>query len=73
MDGAPPGSIYESHKSGWMQTDIFTTWFQYFVQVSGASKENKMLLILDGHKTRHTQNLTVINIARENSIHTKSS
>ena len=67
MDGAPPGSIFECHKSGWMQTDIFTTWFKHFVKVSGASNENKVLLILDGHKT-HTQNLAVINIARKNGV-----
>ena len=32
------------------------------MKVSGASKENKVLLILDGYKT-HTQNLAVINTA----------
>ena len=40
MHGAPSGSINGCYKSGWIQTDIFKTWFQHFVKVSGASKEN---------------------------------
>uniref|UniRef100_UPI00358F9432 tigger transposable element-derived protein 2-like n=1 Tax=Myxine glutinosa TaxID=7769 RepID=UPI00358F9432 len=68
MDGAPLGSISQCHKSGWMQTEIFTIWFEHFLKVSGASKENKVLLILDGHKT-HTQNLDVITMAKDNGVY----
>ena len=68
MDECPPGSIPECHISGWMQTSIFTIWFQHFVKVSGATTENKVLLILDGHAT-HTHNLDVITMARENSVY----
>ena len=35
--------------------------------MSGASKENHVLLILNGHAT-HTKNLAVIDLARENGI-----
>jgi hypothetical protein len=31
MDGAPAGSISTCHPSGWTQTDIFTKWFDNFV------------------------------------------
>ncbi|KAK6182566.1 hypothetical protein SNE40_010220 [Patella caerulea] len=41
MDGAPPGSLAQCHHSGWMQLDIFTTWFRHFIKVSGATKDNK--------------------------------
>ena len=68
MDECPPGSISECHNSGWMQTNIFTIWFQHFVKVSGATTENNVLLILDGHAT-HTHNLNVINMARENGVY----
>ena len=68
MDECPPGSISECHNSGWMQTNIFTIWFQYFVKVSGATTDNKVLLILDGHATQ-THNLNVINMARENGVY----
>ena len=68
MDECPPGSISECHNSGWMQTNIFRIWFQHFVKVSGATTDNKVLLILDGHAT-HTHNLNVINMARENGVY----
>ena len=68
MDECPPGSISECHNSGWMQTNIFTIWFQHFVKVSGATIDNKVILILDGHAT-HTHNLDVINMARENGVY----
>lgn len=67
MDGAFPSSIYECRNSGWMQTDIFTTSSQHFVKISGASKESKVLLILDGYKA-HTHSLAVSNAARENGL-----
>lgn len=55
MDGARAGAIFTCHKSGWMQLSIFMQWFQHFVQVSGASLENKVLLMLDGHSTHSLQ------------------
>ena len=30
MDGAPHGSISVCHPTGWMQKDLFTTWFNNF-------------------------------------------
>ena len=53
MNGAPSGAISACHKSGWMQLSIFSTWFGHFIKVAGASQDNKVLLILDGHST-HT-------------------
>ncbi|XP_065671974.1 uncharacterized protein LOC136089813 [Hydra vulgaris] len=32
MDAAPPSSIAVCHPSGWMQSDIFVTWFMHFVK-----------------------------------------
>ena len=68
MDGTPNGSISACHKSGWMQMEIFTQWFEHFVRVTGASQNNPMLLILDGHST-HTTNINVINLARDKGVH----
>lgn len=31
LDGAPAGSILACHPSGWIQTDVFTKWFNHFV------------------------------------------
>ena len=68
MDGAPPGSIYACHPSGWMQKDIFSTWFHHFLETTRPTAENPILLILDGHST-HTKNIDVIDLARENHVH----
>ena len=68
MNGAPSGAISAYHKSGWMQLSIFSTWFDHFIKVAGASEGNKVLLILDGHST-HTQNIDVNNKARENGVY----
>lgn len=65
--GAPPGSIFAFHPSGWIQTDIFTQWFNHFTDYVRPSAENPVLLLLDGHHT-HTRNLDVIVAARENHV-----
>ena len=67
MDGAPPGSTYECHPSGWIQTHIFIDWMKEFIQFSGATKDRKVLLILDGHAT-HTKSLELIDLARKNGV-----
>lgn len=67
MNNAPRGSWAECHESGWIQKDIFTSWFRKFIVFSRASKDNPVLLILDGHKS-HTMNLDIIDIGRENGV-----
>ena len=65
--GLPPGSMVETSDSGWVTGQIFLRWFKKFVQFSGASKDNAILLIFDGHAS-HTKNLELINYARENGV-----
>lgn len=65
--GAPPGSIFRYHPSGWIQMDLFTAWFHHFIEKTRPTKENPVLLILDGHHT-HTRNLDVILAAKENFV-----
>ncbi|XP_025195696.1 tigger transposable element-derived protein 6-like [Melanaphis sacchari] len=65
QDGAPPGTIFHCHPSGWMQLDIFTEWFQHFINHAKPTAEDPVLLILDGHMT-HTRNLKFIDLARKN-------
>ncbi|KAI8780679.1 tigger transposable element-derived protein 6, partial [Biomphalaria glabrata] len=68
MDGAPPGSIYACHKTGWIQLDLFTQWLQHFINFVKPSLLNPALLILDGHAS-HTKNLDAINLARQKPYH----
>ena len=68
MDGAPPGSVYACHPSGWMQTDLFTDWFHHFLAFAKPTKSKPVLLILDGHAT-HTKNIVLIDLARQSNVH----
>lgn len=65
--GLPPGAWAEFHEVGWMTKKVFLVWFKRFVTYTGASKDKKILLILDGHKT-HTKNLELIDLARESGV-----
>ncbi|KAJ8972235.1 hypothetical protein NQ317_017559 [Molorchus minor] len=67
LDDAPPGSTAHYHTSGWMQKEIFLSWFDQFISFSKPSKEHPVLLLLDGHTT-HTKNLDVIDKAREKGV-----
>ncbi|KAK9752278.1 DDE superfamily endonuclease [Popillia japonica] len=59
MDGTPSGSIAACHPSGWIQTDIFTMWFNQFLKHVKPSQDDPVLLLLDGHNS-HTRNMDVI-------------
>jgi hypothetical protein len=67
LDGAPPGAWAECHPSGWMQAEIFMSWFKRFITFSRATKETRVMLLLDGHAT-HTKNLDLIDLARDNGV-----
>ncbi|XP_063232742.1 uncharacterized protein LOC134536762 [Bacillus rossius redtenbacheri] len=67
MDGAPPGSISACHISGWIQTDIFSKWFDHFVNFTKPTEADPVILILDGHHS-HTRNIEVIEKARLNNV-----
>lgn len=67
LDHAPPGSTAVCNPRGWITTEIFSTWFKQFIQFSGATPNNHVLLLLDGHVS-HTQNLEVIDLARKNGV-----
>ena len=67
MNGALPASIYACHKSGWTQTEIFVEWLKHFLKLTEATKENPVLLILDGHLI-YMMNMEVIDLARANGI-----
>ena len=68
LDGAPPGSIGRSNKSGWINEELFLQWFDHFLAaVQPLHRPNPVLLILDGHSS-HTKNLELIEKARTNNV-----
>ncbi|XP_072392356.1 uncharacterized protein [Diabrotica undecimpunctata] len=67
MKGDPTGSIMALHPSGWIQSNIFTRWFQHFIDTVKPTKKLPVLLIMDGYYS-HTRNIEVINLARDNHV-----
>lgn len=67
MNGAPPGSESSCHLSGWVQVPIFTKWFKHFLSFVKPSKDEPVLLVLDGHYS-HTRNIDILDLARENGV-----
>jgi hypothetical protein len=67
LDGAPPGTIAGCHPPGWIQLDLFTQWFYHFISFVKPSKEDPVVLVVDGHYS-HTRNIDVIDLARENGV-----
>nr|CAH7724700.1 unnamed protein product [Callosobruchus chinensis] len=67
LNGAQISIHAECYPTGWMQSDIFFRWFKGFVEQTGATPENPVLLLLDGHFT-HTKNLEVINYAKDHGV-----
>ncbi|CAH1998682.1 unnamed protein product, partial [Acanthoscelides obtectus] len=66
-NGAPLGSKIEISDSGYITSELFVKWLQHFMDSVRPTKENKVLLILDGHTT-HCKNLAALLLARENGV-----
>lgn len=65
--GAPPASIVTILDTGYINSELFVTWLKHFQSHVKCNKNNKVLVLLDGH-TIHNRNLATCNFARENGI-----
>lgn len=65
--GAPEGSLVEISETGYIDSDLFVKWLQFFIDTVRPSKERKVLLCLDGHTT-HSKNLKALELARDNGV-----
>ena len=66
-DNAPAGTLNTVSENGWINGPLFVNHMEHFVKNVKPSKENKVLLILDGHSTQ-TINIAMIEYASENGI-----
>lgn len=64
---APAGSLVEVSETGYINSDLFVKWLKMFIDHVKPSVTDKILVILDGHKT-HSKNLAGINLTRENGV-----
>ena len=66
--GAPPDTIFSFNpESGYINKELFLVWLNHFIEKVRPSKQNKVLLLLDGHSS-HTKNVQALDLARENGV-----
>lgn len=66
LKGAPIGTLGIAQPTGWMNTELFPQVIKHFVKVTGSSKTNPSLFILDNHDSHIA--LEALNIAKENGM-----
>lgn len=62
----PVGCIGTTHPSGWMTHDNFLKFLKHFVKHTRASKEKKVLLLLDNHDSH--LHIDILNFAKDNGV-----
>ena len=65
MKNEVPGSMYGSSDNGWINTDLFESWF-YELFLPNAVKNRPLLLLLDGHSTHYQPE--IIKLAKEHDV-----
>lgn len=66
FDGAPPGTLELCHDTGYMVSDLFGRWMDHFIKYVKPSKEQKVILIVDGHASH--KSLGALLKAKENGV-----
>jgi hypothetical protein len=51
VNGTPPGTVAVCHPSGWIQTHVFTVWFEH-VKMFKPKPDDPNVLNLDGYFSR---------------------
>jgi len=68
LDKAPHGLVGGANKSGWINKELFTSWFEHFLKfIQPQYHPEPVLLLMDGQSS-HTQNLEVIEKVRANNV-----
>lgn len=67
LDGTPSGTWGSVSEKGWMNLELFSQWFEWFVDYTKPTEEEPVLLVLDGHSS-HTRNMSVFNYARSHYV-----
>ena len=69
MNGCPDGAIgtVNERGSGYIDSALFLVWLKHFVSFTGCTKDNRHVVLLDGHVSHTT--LEAIEFARSNGLH----
>ena len=66
MHNAPAGALGHSIESGWTDEQSFLKWLKHFIAIAKPSKEEKHIIILDGHHSHKM--LAAVEYAQLNGI-----
>lgn len=66
FDGAPPGTLEMCHDTGYMVSELFGQWMDHFIKYVKPSREQKVILIVDGHASH--KSLDALMKAKENGV-----
>lgn len=66
LTDAVPGTIGYVSGNGWIDSSLFVAYLDHFIHYSNATKENKVLLILDNHVSH--KSIEAIDKANDNGI-----
>lgn len=66
LRGSPPGTVGAVSDNGWVTSDLFLQWLEHFIAFVKPTKEQKVILLVDGHVSHKT--LAVVEKARENGV-----
>lgn len=64
-EGAVPNTLFATSKSGWVNSDLFIQWFEFFLQ--NIPPIRPVLLIQDGHSSHVS--IELIELAQKNDVH----
>ena len=64
-EGAYPNTLFVSSESGWINSELFIEWFNFFIH--NIPPVRPVLLLLDGHKSHAS--IELIELALSNNIH----
>lgn len=66
LNKAPTGTMGLAQPTGWMNTELFPKVMTHFVKITGSSKDNPCLLIVDNHDSHLAPE--ALNIAKDNGV-----
>jgi len=66
LKGSPPGTVGEVSDNGWVTSDLFLKWLDHFIAFTKPTKEQKVILLVDGHVSH--KSLAVVEKARESGV-----
>ena len=64
--GTPPGTVFAATGNGWATRETFVEWLKHFSKETGSTKQNRTLLILDGHASHVS--LEALQVCEDNGI-----